>query len=281
MNLRLAIEYDPHTVARGPPFRISWTPVTSRGTRYAEYDVTVENLTTGQLFLDMRHIRGDGTGARVYTSLEEPPNAGTYKASLYGSDGGDDHTLLMTTSITYDATGEDPAPARSAAYYRPISTGSSPRGRGEHIIRRSSRLHEVDRKYCSCLVAVAQKQTPECLVTRSWGGAAVPWEDGAPTPSSGRCYNPYAICQTNRRRALGLEAGDVSPRAPSCFSDYDLRRMNDGELLALALLHGHAYPDSWGVYRPDKMSPEDRNRLVREMSLKQEERRSRSPDERR
>ena len=293
MNLTLSIDYNAQrslsSVGRANnPFRVTWTPMTSRGRVYAEYDVVVENQSTGQRFLEIQHVQPNGTGAVLTHFIDDPPGVGSYKASLYGRDADmDGRVLLMTTSIQYDPVGSSVAPARNAAYYRPISSHKSPAGRSSHILKRGSRLEDVDRKYCSCLVAVAKSQTPECLISRAWGSASVPWEDGRrPSQTGGlyqmvggsaKCYNPYAICQANRRRSLGITEGDVSPRVPTCYDDYDLRHLNDAELLALALLHGYPYPDSWGTLSdPEKMSPVDRNRLVHAMSHKQEERRSRS-----
>src|SRR5690606_8585424 len=101
--------------------------------------------------------------------------------------------------------------------------------------------------------AIAKKQTPDCLVRRAWGTSAPEGTIAGP-PSAARCYNPYSICEANRKRALGIAAGDVGPAAPHCYGSYHLPSMNDAELLTLALLHGHEYPDSWNG---SKMAPED------------------------
>lgn len=77
-------------------------------------------------------------------------------------------------------------------------------------------LPKNEQKYCSCVLKVADKQSPECLNKRLWGQ-----ED-----SEGKtCYNPYAVC--------GKSVGTSSRR---CGESYDYEELTDEFLEAYARL---------------------------------------------
>ena len=222
------------------PFSVSWN---SGAYDYPYYHLEITNATTDQIYYAFDHIDSQ-TGALVpRVFLEEPLAAGTYKASLYGPRG----RLLASATLEYWGPNVSPRPARNAAYYQPISKKVTP-DRSTVIV--SGDLPLSDKKYCSCLVAIGKRQTPECIEGRLWG------KEKAPTGP--KCYNPFPICTINRRRT---SLGDTT--RPKCFLYYNLDEMTDDELLTMALEHGYPYPEDHKGWNGERLSPREREAIVR------------------
>lgn len=71
-------------------------------------------------------------------------------------------------------------------------------------------------KYCSCVLKVAAKQDPDCILNKNYG--------------KGNCYNPYAVCSKS-----------THDHVHSCSEYVDYSKMPIGILRAQALLYG-IYP---------------------------------------
>lgn len=72
---------------------------------------------------------------------------------------------------------------------------------------KETKQNEREGKYCSCVVKVAAKNTPECNKGKKW-------------PSSG-CYNPYAVC-----------AKSTKTSSRGCYKYYQFEDFDDDQLEA-------------------------------------------------
>ncbi|SNW62480.1 PhosphatidylEthanolamine-Binding Protein (PEBP) [Orpheovirus IHUMI-LCC2] len=104
-----------------------------------------------------------------------------------------------------------------------IQSTSRPRGRPRKDFKdrvdRSS-LSVGDGKYCSCVIQVASKQSPECLRSKDWN-------------NGNKCYDPYAVCKASTRTTKNVQCGD----------HYIYENLTLEELRAAAILFGLDVPD--------------------------------------
>ena len=92
------------------------------------------------------------------------------------------------------------------------------RSDGDGFFLRASKIPPETKKYCSCIMKVAQKQSPACLKHIAAGGNA---RDIA------GCYNPYAIC------------GRIKPKGvKGCATLYDFENIPKDHVKAFAELKG-------------------------------------------
>ena len=54
--------------------------------------------------------------------------------------------------------------------------------------KKDHKLTEEEREYCSCLLKVSRKMSPDCLQNKKWGKT---------DDEGNRCYNPYGTCGKN------------------------------------------------------------------------------------
>lgn len=85
------------------------------------------------------------------------------------------------------------------------------------IIKKTSPLTERQKKYCSCVVQVAEKQNDNCLSGKNW----------RKTVDGKQCYNPYAVC------AKSTGGGNKN-----CGDNYNYNKMTNAELMKYRLLSG-------------------------------------------
>lgn len=75
-------------------------------------------------------------------------------------------------------------------------------------------MSSTHRKYCRCIINVADKQSPKCLKKRAW----------FKTINGKECYNPYSICTSSTMRKGNVE----------CFKNINLNALPKSKLKALA-----------------------------------------------
>lgn len=89
-------------------------------------------------------------------------------------------------------------------------------GKSKSYFKRSNKLSEPHRRYCRCVLHVADKQSTECLRDKKWGQVV----------NGKQCFNPFAICSKSTSRKGAVE----------CFKNLDLTKIPKSELSALANL---------------------------------------------
>jgi len=84
------------------------------------------------------------------------------------------------------------------------------------IIKQNSDLNDKDKKYCSCVIDVAEKNTNRCNLGKDWGNM-----------SGGKmCYSPYAVC-----------AKSVGTTNKKCGLNYDYDAMTKEQLVSFLNLN--------------------------------------------
>lgn len=84
------------------------------------------------------------------------------------------------------------------------------------FFKEDSDLTEQQKKYCSCVLDVAGKQTPECLHQRAWRKVV----------AGEKCYMPWAVC-----------AKSVGTTSRKCAANFNFFNMTDDQLKAYANLN--------------------------------------------
>lgn len=94
-------------------------------------------------------------------------------------------------------------------------------------------LNNIQKKYCRCLLHVADDQEDWCLRDKAWFES----RDGV------ECYNPYAVCTKS--------VGRKGP-AFECVRHFDLDTIPASELNALADLKGKSEKDLYKVWKEER-----------------------------
>lgn len=92
------------------------------------------------------------------------------------------------------------------------------------LIKVDSLISEQQKRYCSCIVSVANKQSPACNTEQAWYQV----RDGT------QCYNPYAVCTSS-----------VGRDDRECAMHYNYSEFTDDQLQSMAALKGVPQPQPW------------------------------------
>ena len=79
--------------------------------------------------------------------------------------------------------------------------------------KRNNKLSEPHKKYCRCILHVADQQSTECLRSKNWGKKV----------NGKQCYNPYAVCTASTKRT----------GTPECTKNLNLETIPKSEINAL------------------------------------------------
>lgn len=86
----------------------------------------------------------------------------------------------------------------------------------DSYFKSDSNLTEQQKKWCRCVLKVADKQPGACNTEKAW----------FETRDGKTCYNPYAICSKS-----------VGTSVRTCGENYDFESLSDNHLIAYAELH--------------------------------------------
>jgi hypothetical protein len=92
------------------------------------------------------------------------------------------------------------------------------------LMKVDSLITEQQKRYCSCIVSVANKQSPACNKDQAWYEV----RDGT------KCYNPYAVCTSS-----------VGRDGRECAMHYNYAEFTDDQLKSMAALKGTDMPHPW------------------------------------
>lgn len=88
--------------------------------------------------------------------------------------------------------------------------------KAEEFFKSDSTLTEKQKKWCRCVLKVADKQPGDCNKDQAW----------FETRDGRECVNPYAICSKS-----------VGTSVKTCGENYDFESLPDNYLIAYAELH--------------------------------------------
>lgn len=92
------------------------------------------------------------------------------------------------------------------------------------LIKVDSLIPDLQKRYCSCVVSVASKQSRTCNTEKAWYEV----RDGT------KCYNPYAVCT----KSVGRDSSE-------CAKYYNYHEFSDDQLKSMASLRRIDLPHPW------------------------------------
>jgi len=86
-----------------------------------------------------------------------------------------------------------------------------------NVIMQDSDLNDKSKKYCSCVVKVAERNSERCNLDKNWGNMT----------DEKMCYSPYAVC-----------AKSTGTTNRTCGMNYDYDSMTKEQLVTFLNLNG-------------------------------------------
>ena len=129
-----------------------------------------------------------------------------------------EHNLQLVDTVSFRVGSIVPTAVTSSqiGISAPLDKFVERKATTENFFLSGSDLPENKRKFCRCVLKVADKQRGQCNIERAW----------FETRDGKTCYNPYAVCAKSTRTT-----------SRECGKNYDFESFSDNHLLTYAQLH--------------------------------------------